>query len=86
MSGGPQSILTIDGSRYSGSDTMVQQAIAFSALPASACPIADALLWQIDKTVHLVLSVTDLTVSLVWDPPWNRSMMSESARIQLGLA
>jgi RNA 3'-terminal phosphate cyclase len=35
-------MLTIDGSRYSGSGTIVRQAVAFSALTASACPIADA--------------------------------------------
>jgi metal-sulfur cluster biosynthetic enzyme len=75
-------MLTIDGSRYSGSGTIVRQAVAFSAL---TCPIADALLWQIDKTVRTLPSVTDVTVNLVWDPPWNRSMMSESAKIQLGL-
>ncbi|MBH0200080.1 MAG: SUF system NifU family Fe-S cluster assembly protein [Nitrospira sp.] len=54
-------------------------------LTAPACPIADALLWQVDKTVRSVPGVTDVTVNLVWDPPWNRSMMSESAKIQLGL-
>ena len=55
-------------------------------LTAPACPIADALLWQVDKTVRAVPGVTDVTVNLVWDPPWNRSMMSESAKIQLGLS
>jgi nitrogen fixation NifU-like protein len=54
-------------------------------LTAPTCPIADALLWQVDKTVRAVPGVTDVTVNLVWDPPWNRSMMSESAKIQLGL-
>lgn len=54
-------------------------------LTAPTCPIADALLWQIDKTVRAVPGVTDVTVNLVWDPPWGRSMMSESAKIQLGL-
>lgn len=54
-------------------------------LTAPTCPIADALLWQVDKTVRAVPGVTDVTVNLVWDPPWNRTMMSESAKIQLGL-
>jgi len=54
-------------------------------LTAPTCPIADALLWRIDKTVRAVPGVTDVTVNLVWDPPWDRSMMSESAKIQLGL-
>ena len=55
-------------------------------LTAPACPMADALLWQVDKTVRSVPGVTDVTVNLVWDPPWNRSMMSESAKIQTGLS
>lgn len=54
-------------------------------LTAPACPIADMLLWQVDKTVRAVPGVTNVTVNLVWDPPWNRGMMSESAKIQLGL-
>ena len=55
-------------------------------LTAPACPMADALLWQVDKTVRSVPGVTDVTVNLVWDPPWDRSMMSESAKIQTGLS
>ena len=54
-------------------------------LTAPTCPIADALLWQVDKTVRAVPGVTDVIVNLVWDPPWSRSMMSESAKIQLDL-
>ncbi|MBI5854146.1 MAG: SUF system NifU family Fe-S cluster assembly protein [Nitrospirae bacterium] len=52
---------------------------------APACPIADVLLRQVDKTVRAVPGVTAVTVELVWDPPWNRSIMSEPARLQLGL-
>ena len=55
-------------------------------LTAPACPIADMILWQVDKTVRSVPGVTDVTVNLVWDPPWNRSMMTEPARLQLGLS
>ena len=55
-------------------------------LTAPACPIADALLWQVDKTVRSVPGVTDVTVNLVWDPPWNRNMMSEAAKLQIGLS
>ncbi len=55
-------------------------------LTAPACPMADALLWQVDKTVRSVPGVTDVTVKLVWDPPWDRSMMSESAKMQTGLS
>jgi metal-sulfur cluster biosynthetic enzyme len=29
--------------------------------------------------------VDDVTVELVWDPPWNQGMMTEQAKLQLGL-
>jgi len=34
--------------------------------------------------VYLVSGVNDVHVELVWDPPWTREMMSESAQLQLG--
>jgi metal-sulfur cluster biosynthetic enzyme len=30
-------------------------------------------------------AVDDVAVELVWDPPWNQSMLSEAAKLQLGL-
>jgi metal-sulfur cluster biosynthetic enzyme len=30
-------------------------------------------------------AVDDVSVELVWDPPWNQSMLSEAAKLQLGL-
>ena len=37
-----------------------------------------------DKLLYLP-GVKDATVDLVWDPPWSREMMSEAARLEMGL-
>lgn len=55
-------------------------------LTAPGCPVAWAIMREVETKVRNVPGVTDVTVNLVWDPPWDRSLMSESARIQLGLA
>jgi nitrogen fixation NifU-like protein len=54
-------------------------------LTAPGCPVAWAIMREVETKVRSIAGVTDVTVELVWDPPWNRSMMSEPARLQLGL-
>jgi nitrogen fixation NifU-like protein len=53
-------------------------------LTAPGCPVAWTIMQQIDTKVRAVPGVTDVKVDLVWDPPWTRDMMSESAKLQLG--
>jgi len=40
---------------------------------------------QVENRVRFVDGVTDVFVKLVWDPPWNKEMMSEEAKLELGL-
>lgn len=54
-------------------------------LTAPNCPAAGALPGEVDDRVQAVEGVTDVRVRLVWDPPWDRSRMSEAARLELGL-
>lgn len=54
-------------------------------LTAPACPAAQFLPGQVKDRVASVPGVTDVTVDVVWDPPWNRDRMSEAARLQLGM-
>jgi len=54
-------------------------------LTAPACPAAQILPEQVRSTVAAVPGVTDAKVDIVWDPPWDRDRMSETARLQLGL-
>ena len=50
-----------------------------------ACPVAGALPGRIEAKVKVIEGVTDAHVKLVWDPPWSRAMISEAAKLQLGL-
>lgn len=52
---------------------------------APACPVADLLPRQVEDAVRQVPGVGTVTVELTFDPPWHMGMMSEAARLQLGL-
>ncbi len=54
-------------------------------LTSPACPVAGILPGEVQARVAAVDGVSAATVDLVWDPPWNPSMMSEVARLELGM-
>lgn len=54
-------------------------------LTSPACPVAGTLPIEVETKIASVPEVTDCDVELVWDPPYSMEMMSESARLQLGL-
>lgn len=49
------------------------------------CPAAQSLPPEVKERVSHVQGVKDVTVEVVWDPPWNPSMMSEAAKLELGM-
>jgi FeS assembly SUF system protein len=53
-------------------------------LTSPACPVAGTLPPEVEEKVRSVPGVTDARVEIVWDPPWNPSMMTEAAKLQLG--
>lgn len=53
-------------------------------LTAPSCPSAQEIPLEVDQKVRGVEGVNDVDVSVVWDPPWDRSMMSEAALLELG--
>jgi FeS assembly SUF system protein len=53
-------------------------------LTAPACPVAGDIIREVDEKVRTVAGVTDANVMLTFDPPWNREMMSEEAKLELG--
>ena len=53
-------------------------------LTAPNCPAAGAMPAEIEAKVRAVDGVNGARVELVWDPPWDRSRMSEAARLELG--
>jgi len=53
-------------------------------LTAPSCPAAQDIPVEVDQKVRAIEGVHDVHVSVVWDPPWDRSMMSEAAALELG--
>ncbi len=49
------------------------------------CPAAQSLPPEVEQKVRSVAGVTSAAVNVVWTPPWNPTMMSEAARLELGL-
>ncbi len=54
-------------------------------LTAPACPVADILPEEVAEKARAVDGVAEVKVDLVWDPPWTPDMMSEAARLELGM-
>ena len=54
-------------------------------LTSPSCPSAQTLPPEVRYKVLSIPGVTDASVEVVWDPPWDQSRMSEAARLQLGL-
>lgn len=53
-------------------------------LTAPSCPSAQEIPLEVDQKVRMIDGVNDVHVAVVWDPPWDRSMMSEVANLELG--
>jgi len=54
-------------------------------LTAPNCPIADDLLREVEEQVKSIDGINDVNVELVFDPPWDKEMMSDEAKLELGL-
>jgi FeS assembly SUF system protein len=53
-------------------------------LTAPGCPVAGDIIREVDEKVRAIEDVSDVDVTLTFDPPWNKEMMSEEARLELG--
>lgn len=53
-------------------------------LTAPNCPMADMLVEDVNVQVAKIPGVAKVNVSLVFDPPWDKDMMSEEAKLELG--
>lgn len=54
-------------------------------LTAPGCGMGPVLVADMEQKIRSIKEVTDVKVDLVFDPPWNRSMMSDVAKLQLGM-
>ena len=53
-------------------------------LTAPACPVAGSLPGEVEQKIEAIPEVRTADVELVWDPPWSKDRMSESAMLDLG--
>jgi FeS assembly SUF system protein len=54
-------------------------------LTSPNCPAAEMLPSEVESKARAVDGVTSVDLEIVWDPPWSPDMMSEAARLELGL-
>jgi metal-sulfur cluster biosynthetic enzyme len=53
-------------------------------LTAPGCPVAGDIITEVDNKIRKIEGVTNANVMLTFDPPWNKEMMSEEAKLELG--
>ena len=49
------------------------------------CPVAESLPKEVKDSIMAIKEVGKVDLDLVWDPPWDKSMMSEAAKLELNL-
>ena len=54
-------------------------------LTSPMCPVAESLPGEVELAARAVDGVSDVVIELVWDPPWGPEVMSEAARLELGI-
>jgi metal-sulfur cluster biosynthetic enzyme len=54
-------------------------------LTAPACGMGEILVDDVRSKIEMIPTVAEADVELVFDPPWNRSMMSDVARLETGM-
>ena len=60
-------------------------AIIKMTLTTPNCPVAESLPKEVKDCAMQVEGIEDVDLELVWDPPWNKDMMSEAAKLELNL-
>jgi FeS assembly SUF system protein len=54
-------------------------------LTSPMCPVAETLPPEVEMKARGVAGVRDVALDLVWEPPWSPAMMSDAARLELGM-
>ena len=54
-------------------------------LTSPNCPVAESLPKEVKDSIMTIKEVKNVDLNLVWEPPWDKSMMSESAKLELNL-
>ena len=62
-----------------------KKALLDMTLTSPHCPVAEILPNQVKRAVEEIKELEEVVVKVVWDPPWDKTKMSEAARLQLKL-
>lgn len=54
-------------------------------LTSPHCPVAESLPMEVKRSVEEIPEIKEVEVKIVWDPPWDKTKMSESAKLELNL-
>ena len=54
-------------------------------LTSPGCPVGGMIVDEVNEKLGMVGGVTSVHVDLVWDPPWSPEVMTDEAKLQLGL-
>ncbi|MCH8903312.1 MAG: DUF59 domain-containing protein [Bacteroidetes bacterium] len=54
-------------------------------LTSPSCPVAESLPLEVENKIRMIEDVKDVKLELTFDPPWDQSMMSEAAKLELGM-
>ena len=54
-------------------------------LTSPACPVAGSLPGEVEMKIKCIPGIKSVNIELVWNPPWDRDMMSEVAKVELGM-
>ena len=54
-------------------------------LTSPNCPVAESLPKEVKDSIMQVEGIDKVDLDLVWDPPWDKTMMSEAAKLELNL-
>ena len=54
-------------------------------LTSPNCPVAESLPKEVKDNILNIVGVSDVNLKLVWEPPWDKSKMSEAAKLELNL-
>jgi metal-sulfur cluster biosynthetic enzyme len=54
-------------------------------LTSAFCPAAETLPNEVKEAIADISEVKDVIIDIVWDPPWTKEMMSDEAKLELGI-
>jgi FeS assembly SUF system protein len=68
-----------------GRDKDINDVYVQMSLTSPACPVAQEMPGMVQGAIFPIKGIGDVDVEIVWDPPWEPSMMAETAKLQLNM-